>query len=257
MRQWHAHYKDELHDEDIIIVNEEADKNDNLTFTIDGITFQGGSIDYFELKDPAQAEQAQERFRLLKWGGHMTQIGHTSPYTYNLQRYALEVRIPIQVRRTADGSETEGILHVSFRYVPHDMTKLQIRTYCDDQRVWWDDVEVTDFRLTVDAESFSAPCKGLWFEHNLLELCRLIGPKYQLRCCYTCQWSDYSPYGSDDFGSMLCYRAHKAEYLKVNDKGDYFEYLEDLPCEQRQETYLCSDFAPRDQCKGYRGYVKG
>lgn len=80
--------------------------------------------------------------------------------------------------------------------------------------------------------------------------------KYRLKCCFTCQWSDYSPYGSDDFGTMLCYRAHKEEYLRVNTKNDYFEHLEGLPVEQRQETYICPDFAVRDQCEGYRGFVE-
>ena len=255
MRHWKAHYRDELHDEDIVIVNEEADKYDNLTFTIDGVAFQGGSISDFTLKDPAQLEQAQSRFRLLKWGGHMAEINHTSPYTYDLQRYALDVQIPIRVIRTADGSETEGILHVGCRYVPHDIAKTQCRIYCDDQRVWRDDQEVTDFRLTVDGKAFSVPCEDLWFDTNLAELCRLIGPEYRLRCCYTCQWSDYSPYGSDDFGTMLCYRAHKELYLTVSSKAEYLERLDALPCEQRQETYLCPDFAEREQCEGYRGFV--
>ena len=31
MRYWKAHYRDESHDEDILIANEEADKYDNLT----------------------------------------------------------------------------------------------------------------------------------------------------------------------------------------------------------------------------------
>ena len=84
----------------------------------------------------------------------------------------------------------------------------------------------------------------------------MIEPRYQLRCCYTCQWSDYSPYGSDDFGTMLCFRAHKDVYLRVNDKHDYLEHLEALPCEQRQETFHCTDFAPRTQCEGYRGLLK-
>ena len=61
---------------------------------------------------------------------------------------------------------------------------------------------------------------------------------------------------SDDFGTMLCYRAHKEEYLRVNSKNDYFEHLEELPNEQRQETYVCPDFAVRDQCEGYRGFVE-
>lgn len=177
MRQWKAHYRDEFHDEDIVIWNEEADKYDNLTFTIDGITFQGSDISSFELKDPAQLEQARGRFRLLKWGGHMAQINHTSPYVYSLQRYALDVQIPVCVIRTGDGSEADGILHVGCRYVSHDMEKLQIRVYCDDQQVWWDDQIVTDFRLSVDGEEFSVPCETLWFEPNLQELCRLIAPR--------------------------------------------------------------------------------
>jgi hypothetical protein len=111
-------------------------------------------------------------------------------------------------------------------------------------------------RRAHDSEEFSVSCESLWFEGNLQELCRLMEQIYELRCCFTCQWSDYSPYGSDDFGTMLCYRAHKAEYLKVNDKDDYLERLSGLTCEQRQETYICPDFVPRDQCEGYRGYVK-
>ena len=115
MRYWKAHYKDESHDEDILITNEEADKIRNLTFPIDGITFWGGDISSFELKDRDQAERAQERFSLLKWGGTMSEINHTSPYVYTLQRYALDMQIPIQVFRTADGSGVEGVLHVGYR----------------------------------------------------------------------------------------------------------------------------------------------
>ena len=256
MKYWKAHYKDEFHDEDILIANEEADKFDNLTFTIDGITFLGGDISSFDLKDSEQVGMAQQRFSLLKWGGTMSEINHTSPYGYTLQRYALNMQIPIQVLRTADSSEFAGILHVGYRYVPHDMEKVQIRFYCDDRRVWPDDLEVTDFRLCVDGEEFSVAYEDLWFESNLQELIRLMAPEYRLKCCFTCQWSDYSPYGSDDFGTMLCYRAHKEEYLRVNTKNDYFEYLEELPAEQRQETYVCPDFAVRDQCEGYRGFVE-
>lgn len=256
MKYWKAHYKDEFHDEDILIANEEADKIRNLTFTVDGITFWGGDISNFDLKDRAQNETAQQRFSLLKWGGTMSEINHTSPYVYTLQRYALNIQIPIQVVRTADGSGVEGVLHVGYRYVPHDMEKIQIRWHCDDQRVWADDLEVTDFCLCVDGEEFSVSCEDLWFESNLQELIRMMAPQYRLKCCFTCQWSDYSPYGADDFGTMLCYRAHKEEYLRVNTKNDYFEHLEELPVEQRQETYICPDFAVRDQCEGYRGFVE-
>ncbi len=74
-------------------------------------------------------------------------------------------------------------------------------------------------------------------------------------CCLTCQYSDYSPYGNDGFGYMLCYKNHKNEYLKVNDKDSFFEYVEDLDFEFEYETNLCKEFAPRILCEGYRGYV--
>lgn len=257
MTQWNAHYRDETHDLDIVIENEEADKFDNLSFTIDGITFIGGDISSFVLKDPTQYALAKDRFRLLKSGGKMTWIDHVFPYVYDLQRYALDIEIPVQVERTCDGSLTQGILHVGYRYVPHDMERFQSRFYCDDHRVWRDDLEVTCFRFTVDGEDYPILCDSLWFDDNLLDLCYDLEPKYQLRCCYTCQWSDYSPYGADDFGTMLCYRAHREEYLKVSTKDDYFAQLEGLPCEQRQETFLCPKFSPRTQCEGYRGFVKG
>ena len=85
MREWKAHYKDEFHDEDIIIVNEEADKCDNLTFTIDGITFRGSDISRFKLMDPAQEEQARSRFRLIKWGGTLSMGNLTVPFVNALQ----------------------------------------------------------------------------------------------------------------------------------------------------------------------------
>lgn len=257
MTQWSAHYRDETHDLDIVITNEEADKFDNLTFTIDGITFIGGDLSAFELKDSPQYEAAKERFHLRKLGGRMTGIDHVFPYVYGLQRYALDIQIPVWAERTCDSSPVLGILHVGYRYGPHDMEQVQSRFYCDDQRVWMDDLEVTCFRFTVDGNEYPILCDSLWFDENLNELCRTIAPDHQLRYCYTCQWSDYSPYGSDDFGTMLCYRAHKEEYLKVNTKAGFFEHLEPLPCEQRQETYLCPDFSPRTQCAGYRGFLKG
>lgn len=32
---------------------------------------------------------------------------------------------------------------------------------------------------------------------------------YYIKCCFTCQYSDYSPYGSDDYGLMLRFCRHK------------------------------------------------
>lgn len=55
----------------------------------------------------------------------------------------------------------------------------------------------------------------------------------------------------------LRYCRHKEECLKVNSKDDYFAFLEDKDFDGRQETYLCSQYSPRNRAGGYRGYVGG
>lgn len=77
---------------------------------------------------------------------------------------------------------------------------------------------------------------GTYFEQALLQVCEKCDGDYLPKCCFTCQYADYSPYGCDDFGSMLCYRKHKEIYLTVNDKEGFFDRLEGLDFEVQQET---------------------
>ena len=62
-----------------------------------------------------------------------------------------------------------------------------------------------------------------------------------------------SPYGSDDYGLMLCFCRHKNDCLKVNSKDDFFSFLEGKDYDGRQETYLCGHYCLRDKASGYRG----
>lgn len=66
-----------------------------------------------------------------------------------------------------------------------------------------------------------------------------------------------SPYGSDDYGLMLCFCRHKNDCLKVNSKDDFFSFLEGKDYDGRQETYLCEHYCLRDKASGYRGFVDG
>lgn len=132
----------------------------------------------------------------------------------------------------------------------------------DDKRIYLDDEIVYNFSLTIGNEHFNINKENekqqelsLYFESNLLKLSKRIQEKYRFQCCFTCQYSDYSPYGNDDYGSMLCYKKHKQEYLKVNCKDDFFQYLEGIDYEGRQETYLCEEYEPRIYCEGYRGKI--
>lgn len=252
-----AHYKDSAHDADIEIINTEGEyKNDPLSFTLDGIEFKGTSLGDFELANESQYEEAKSKFNILKSGG-FTLAGREIPYSYRLQRYSLDVDMPVIVVRKSNGSELEAMLHISFVFVDPDMDKVRCRTYCDDERVYPDNAVVNEFSLSVEEEKFTSAQKTLCFEDAMIDISRQMAENYFLKCCVTCQYSDYSPYGSDDYGTMLCFRNYKEDYLKVNSKDDFFEYAGDKDFESRQETYLCGEYEPRRKCSGYRGFVDG
>ena len=256
MQKWRTHFKDRLHDAYIEIVNTEEDySKDPISFTLDGVTFKGGGIgDFAPIESDIQ--RACERFNILKSGG-FEMGGEDVPYWYELQRYSLETEIPVTVVRGADGGEVQGSLHISFEYTEHDPEKTQAQYYLGDERVYHDDMRVDDFSLTVEGERFASGRKTLCFESALIDICSQIKDRYYLKCCLTCQYSDYSPYGNDDFGTMQCFIRQKENYLKVNSKPDYFEHLNTGhgDYELRQETYLCGSYEIRNRCEGYRGLV--
>ncbi len=257
MQIWKAHYKDLLHDTLIDIFNTEEDsRTEPLSFILDGVKFQGRGLDYFELADDTQYDEAKDKFCILKSGGYS--IGNTKvPYWYELQRYTLDIEIPVQVVRKHDNCEIQGMIHIFFEYKEPDIEKCQVRMYCDDVQVYHDDGNVYDFSLHVDRVSYISTGKTLDFEYFLNDICKQMAQDYYMKCCFTCQYSDYSPYGNDNYGCMLCYCRYKEEYLKVNNKSDYFNYLEDKDCDVRQETYLCKEYDLRNKCSGYRGFVYG
>ena len=257
MKTCKAHYKDLAHDADIEITNtEEEYKYDPLSFTLDGIRFKGTSLGDFELADEDQFEEAKTKFNILKSGG-FNLAGREIPYTYKLQGYSLDVDMPVSVIRKSDGCEIEATIRISFGFIDPDMDKVRCRTYCDDEQVYPDDAVVNEFSLSVEGKKFVSKHKTLCFEDALIDISRQMKDNYYLKCCLTCQYSDYSPYGNDDFGTMLCYRKHKEDYLKVNSKDEFFEYLDGKDFESRQETYLCGEYEPRRKCEGYRGFVDG
>lgn len=254
MQYWKAHYRDALHDTDIEIMNTEEDyKTDPLSFSLDGVVFRGTSLGDFQLAEASQYELAKEKFCILKWGGYDTRLGHTFSYSYELQRYALDVDIPVMVAEKHTMHQIPAMLHIAFEYVEHDRNKAQSQILCGDKRVYRDDAVVTDFTLQVGEMQYSSTKKTLYFESAMNDLSRQIGNQYYMKCCFTCQYAEYSPYGNDDYGLMLCYRRHKDDCLKVNNKDDFFVYLEGKDFDGRQETYLCGEYAIRDKSCGYRG----
>lgn len=249
-----AHFKDEKHDTDIDIVNSESGF-DSLSFEIDGVKFSGNPFD-FELAEPEKYDVDTLPFGILKTGGNTRSDGSKSSYYYFLQRYELEMTIPVKVVRRCDDKDTGAYFRIKYEYrQPVETDKKRNTGYlCEDNSVAFDIIDISEFSLNIGDEVYYG--KNIAdFESAILSIYKLIKDKYDMICCLTCQYSDYSPYGNSDFGTMLCYRRYKEEYLKVNSKSDFFEYLSDIKAESVQETQLCKEYSPRTLCEGYRGYI--
>ena len=249
-----AHFKDENHDLDIDIVNSESGY-DSLSFEIDGVRFIGNPFD-FELYEPEKNDVDALPFAILKDGGNTRSDGTKSGYYYCLQRYELEITIPVKIVRRCDNMDMGAYIRIKYASRQRIETdkRSNVICLCDDKVIVPDIVDISEFSLNIDDEVYHGK-NVADFESALISIYKLIKDKYEMFCCLTCQYSDYSPYGNSDFGTMLCYRRYKAEYLKVNSKDEFFEYLSDLKAEFMQETQLCKEYAPRTLCSGYRGYI--
>ena len=99
---------------------------------------------------------------------------------------------------------------------------------------------------------FVSSGKAGMFEDELLHIQTQLPDGVYMKACINCLYSDYSPYGQGMFGTMLCFRNHKAAYLKVASKSDFWS-IHDDPDRIVQETYLCPEFERRVPGTGYRG----
>jgi len=256
MQIWKAHFTDKLHNEDIDIINSEEEYiNNPLSFLIDGVKFQGTGIGDFVLADEKQACIAKDKFSLFKLNGNYNKNNSLVQYIYELQRYSLDVKIPVFVVCIKTQDTIQGILNIKFSY-KKTLTSQQQSVYIyDGAQQYRDTADVSVFSLTADGKCFKSNAPGLYFEDALLDINRQIKEDYYIKSCFTCQYSDYSPCGNDDFGTMLCYKNYKKDCLKVNNKSSYFKYLWGKKHETRQETYLCEEYKTRTSCRGYRGFV--
>lgn len=90
------------------------------------------------------------------------------------------------------------------------------------------------------------------FETMFLKLNKKLSDFGKPTCCFNCTYSDYSVYGSQFWGSMLCFKNMKKEYLAVKDKDEFMEIMDSFD-QQVQETYYCQDYEERLEGTGYRG----
>lgn len=114
------------------------------------------------------------------------------------------------------------------------------------------DKEECKLSIEYDSKSYMSSGRSGLFEDEMTELIRKLPEGINIQCCLTCQYSDYSPYGQGLFGTMMCYRNMKEEYMAVDSK-DAFLVIHDDYEQMVQETYHCSEYQKRRPNTGYRG----
>lgn len=93
------------------------------------------------------------------------------------------------------------------------------------------------------------------FNDLIKQINQLSDNNYQFQNCFGCQFSDYSIYGNDSFGTLMCFIANKDKYILVKNKTDYELFMQEIDnaCDIVQEIYCCPHFQPRQKGSGYRG----
>lgn len=198
-----------------------------LELTVDGITFTGRAFDDFAADAETYSEQDLEDFTVsLRVNESDEREEHL------LEDYDLLVRIPVTL---ISAGQTESSAFLSFDLETGGTSRFRVEL--DDDR------------------AFQSTSAEFFFETQMLSLVEAFQGAFAFKTCFGCVYGDYSPYGADAFGSMLCFRACKSEFRKAATKDDFIALADKaLPA---QETYLCDAFEPRgDQAIGYRGRAR-
>jgi hypothetical protein len=197
--------------------------NDGTSFgtEIHGVSFSGPDFDYLAPVEPA-ATASPDGFDLTDGC---------------LGAGTLSVVIPVPV--VADGAETPGRLTMTLAL------GLQLPTRQQHP-------ERLDLALEWRGGTVRSRGKSGWFEGELLDIEKQLPSGTYIKSCFFCLYADYSPYGHGLFGWMMCFRKHKAAYLRVRSK-DGFWRVHDRAEVGIQETFLCDEFVRRKAGTGYRG----
>jgi len=190
--------------------------NDSVTLNINlnGTIFSGDTFVFFQ---PETTLPLPGRFTLGELG--------------QLIDYTLSCRIPISTWK--EGMQIPGFL----------LTEVDYK----------DETTSPYFHFSFELENETIEIGKLQEFEGVFEiLSEQLPDNVVVKTCYTCLYSDYSVYGNDLFGAMLCFRNVKDAYLKVKGKDEYMGMMDDFD-RMVQETYLCEDFAPRIKGTGYRG----
>lgn len=196
-----------------------------LRMSVRGIEFSGTSFDCFQ-PDENSSREFLNTFSLSE--------------DDRLSDFYLECEIPVRILENEN--ESGSVLIVMFRH----------KTIENSEGFYDYDLSLT---LKYGEQEFRSTGAGD-FEDCFGEIktqLRKLPNQPVLKCCFACGLSDYSVYGHDVFGSMICFKNLKQRYLNIKTHYDYYDLLEENELEYVQEIYLCPEYHVRRPDAYYRG----
>ena len=226
--KYNATYKDAFGTEEIVIKND----GKTLSFTIGDIHFEGEGFNGFEITNINELKNEDvERFTF-----NQIQILNQDRFAYDLCNCAFEIIMPITFIRVENNEEFNVDTVVTY-----DLGKPAKNGGIEHEKI--------AIFLEIDGKNYQA--NGGWFEDVFDMLGKAFNNKYKFKNCYGCLFSDYSIYGSDAFGTLMCFLKQKEAYLQARTKSEHATLYNNFDCVQ--ETHYCKHFQLRQNNTGYRG----
>ncbi|MBK9248892.1 MAG: hypothetical protein IPM69_12455 [Ignavibacteria bacterium] len=146
---------------------------------------------------------------------------YVSYYAGSLTEYSLKIQMPIKVIMHND---KEANALIEFELFPGELY----------------------FVFEGNRYNFERPN----FEYGLSpEFTTSFNIKY-IKCCTNCKYSEYDPFGNDDYGDLMCFKNSKEEWSKLGyialKHMSNQNWYKDLNVEKTQEAFWCDEFALKE-----------
>jgi hypothetical protein len=221
-KEYQGTYRDSRGTEAIVFSNDST----TLKTRIRGVKFSGRDFDFLCV-EPSQSAEKLRQFSLYN-GECLCDCIITA-----------DIPVPIIIA----GKQAEKIVRMTLDLGPPREEK--------DRGISRENLLLT---LVLDDEEISSSGTSGFFEDALQEIGKQLPKDTYFKSCINCLYSDYSVIGNGLFGTMMCFRNIKAEYLSAKSKHEWSDLEFKNKYDRRvQETYLCPEFTKRIPGTGYRG----
>jgi hypothetical protein len=184
----------------------------SLKIEVRGVTFEGHFWELTPLK--GQEENAQKYFDLNE-DGELNGIIDLRKKEESIGYFSVDVKIPIKILNK-DNNEIDAI--IEFGTNPYKMN------------------------FIINGEKYESERPSLEYGMDI-DHTKSLNINY-IKCCINCKFSEYSPYGNQEYGDMMCFKNCKEEWSLIGYTGlkDPDNWTKIKRRENTQEAYWCNEF---------------